>query len=62
MELYISDLTGHIESSHRPADEERLMTSGSLGGVLVSRLARSGRDVGSIPATIPATTEANIWH
>ena len=43
-----TDLSG-IEP-HRKGSMGRVVTSGSLGGLMVSTLALNARDVGSIPA------------
>ena len=38
------------QEPHRQVCEDRLVTSGSLAGVMVITLAQTARDMGSIPA------------
>ena len=45
-----TDLSDSGMEPHRLVGIDRVMTSASLGGVVVSTLARHTRDVGSIPA------------
>ena len=44
------DCTDHLgKEPYRQVDKDRLVTSGTLGGIMVGTLARNARHVGSIP-------------